>query len=258
MSDKQGLYGKKEISKILEKASQIQAQKDLYGSQDGLTEEELVQLAEEVGIDRDSLMEAISTYDKPELEQPFNWIKGTTRIQNISVVNGEFTEDQWEEIVQEIRRITGGIGKIGKVGKSYEWEQRRRDIGYKHFSFTPEKGKTRIQMVSSWSGLRIISQIIGFMVPFTVTAIALDGTNITEFPALLAAASAGLFLGIPLTRFYLKSFYERQKKQLNRLVSAISKKISAISDTGSIAIESEDVYRGSDRQGTPEGRENTT
>lgn len=236
------IFSKSEIVSILNEASRIQTQKELYRGQEGLTEEELVQLADEVGIDRDSLMEALSTYDGPKLEQPFNWINGTSRIQNIATVQGEFTKEQWEEIVQEIRKITGGIGKVHITGKSYEWEQRRRDIGYKHFSFTPEKGKTRIQMVSSWGGLRIITQMIGFLLPFAATAIALDGSNITKFPALLAAGAAGLIIGMPLSRLYLKRYFNRQKNQLNNITSAVSKKIRKITKAESIEIESGEAY----------------
>lgn len=81
--DNNRTFSKEEISKILAKASKIQAGKDLYGDQPGLTEEELVHIAEEVGIDRDSLLEAIQSPDMPELDSTFNWITASHKIQDV-------------------------------------------------------------------------------------------------------------------------------------------------------------------------------
>src|SRR5690554_2551020 len=149
------IHNRKEISTILAKASEIQL-KHPREDETGLTEAELIHIATEAGINKDALQQALVSFENDDAEKKFSWLKGTSKIQKTSTINSDFTEDDWMNIVQEIRRITGGIGKIDKVGASYEWEQRRRDIGYKHISLTPKNGKTKIQYVYNWSGLRII------------------------------------------------------------------------------------------------------
>jgi hypothetical protein len=239
----QKTYSKKEISKILTKASEIQTAKDLYDDETGLTKEELMHVAEEVGISSQSLVEALSQLDDPDLnKQSYDFMKGTSRIQNISSIKGEITDDQWEDLVLEIRKITGGIGKINKVGNTYEWEQRKSDFGYKHFSFTPKNGKTKIQMVYSWGPFKTLAGFLGFFFAAIVTLIAVKELG-TKQMALIIAPFAGLG-GLGMSRLFLKNYYQKQKDQLSKLTSTLSRKISSFgSQSSSIEIEEQDVYQ---------------
>lgn len=217
-------FSKEEISKILTKASKIQARKNLYGDQQGLTEDELLHIAEEVGIDKDSLKEAIQCAGMPELDSDFNWVTASHKIQDVHIAPGEVDEDTWEEIVQEIRRVTGGIGKIHKVGKSFEWEQRMKEIGYKHISLTPQEGNTKIQFVSNWRGLMITSTFLAFLAGAAITGIFLDGTSFPDVVYFLLPLLGGLgALGI--SRFYLKSYFEKQKSQFKEIIKSIGKRL---------------------------------
>jgi hypothetical protein len=236
-------YTKKEFSRILSKASEIQTNKDLYGDQEGLTEEELIHVAEEVGISREALAEALQSADEPDLdEQTYSLLEGTSRIQNSTTVHTEFTDEQWEDLILEIRKVTGGIGKISKTGKTYEWEQRKRDFGYKHFSFTPKDGHTKIQMVSSWGSFKTIVGFLSFFFAFIVTLIAIKEISGKQL-ALMIAPFVGLG-GFAMSRFFLKSYYRKQKEQLAKLTLALTKKIRSL-DTPSNSIEIEDggVYQ---------------
>ena len=237
----QRTFSKKEISKVLKRASEIQTQKDLYGDQEGLTEKELLQLAKEVGIDQSSLLEALNDYDSPEFDQVYNWLNATSRIQNINTVPGEISDENWEEIIQEIRRITGGIGKVTKVGNSYEWEQRRKELGYKHISLTPQEGRTKLQMVSGWSGMKPIVYMVSFIVPFAITSIFMDGMNLTDGLALLFAAGAGI-IGTGFGRVFLKFHFEKQKKMLYDLARGITTRLKSSTKKNRITIEEKEVY----------------
>ncbi|MBO6524569.1 MAG: hypothetical protein JJ971_12130 [Balneolaceae bacterium] len=238
MSD--SLYSRKDISKILTRASEIQTRKELYGDKEGLTEEELIQVAGEVGIDKESLIEALGTYDISNLNDDYNWFKATSRIQKIANINGEVSDEDWEAIVQEIRKVTGGIGKVTKTTHSFEWEQRRQNSGYKHISLTPNDGKTKIQLVNSWSGFRFLSTFISCMVAFTIASIALDNSQLSDIALLIAAGSGALF-GFPISRLILSSHYKKQKKQAEDLLQNISAKLRTERETA-ISIEETEVY----------------
>lgn len=232
-------YSKEEISKILTRASKIQTRKDLYGDEQALTEEELVHIAEEVGINKESLFEAIHSSDIPELDSEFNWFKSSSNIQNMQTVEGEITEESWEKIVQDIRRITGGIGKLNKVGKIFEWKQRINEIGYKHLSFIPQKGSTQIQYISEWSALELIQSIIPFFIGAGLTGILLDGTAFPGFIYFIIPLLGGL-TGTGLVRFYLKKYFEKQKTQFSRIVAAAGKRLRP-GITPEIHIDKEEV-----------------
>lgn len=251
-------YSKKEISKILTKASEIQVKKDLFEDQETLSKEDLVHIAEEVGISEEALNEALAKVGEPDLEeQTYSLINGTSRIQDVSSVQGEINEDQWEDLVLEIRKITGGIGKVKKTGNTYEWEQRRSDFGYKHFSFTPKNGQTKIQMVSSWGPLKSLASFLSFFIAFIVTLIAVKEISGKQL-ALMIAPLFGLG-GFAMSRFFLKSYYQKQKDQLSKLTASVSRKISSLSkSSGSIEIEDQDLYQAEEKMAPSQSKESTS
>lgn len=233
-------YSRKEISKILSKASEIQKQKDLYGDRDGLTEQELIQLAKEVGIDSSSLLEALQTYDEPEFEKNFNWIKGNSSVQTALKLDGEIDDSTWNKVVQEIRKETGGIGALSKNNTSFEWEQRRRDIGYKHISLTPGEGATEVQIVNSWRGVKFISTFFACLIGFMMTAVSLKGSALSDFALIMAPF--GALLGLIPSRIFLSSYFKKQKQQVENLVSRISKVLKKHQAQPQIVIEEESLY----------------
>jgi hypothetical protein len=220
------LFDKKEIQQILKKASEIQTQKDLYGDKEGLTRSELEVLAKEVGIDADSLNQAILNRESDTFDTTFNWIAGTSKVQDVAVVEGEVNEENWDEIIREIRKVIGGIGKDSRNRDTFEWEQRLKDIGYRHISLTAKNGKTTIQYVYSWQGIKFIAQFFSFIFPFTITAISFDGSTIPFVFAILSASIAG-GLGILASRVFLKPFFEKQKRTMKQTIKAISQKLTS-------------------------------
>jgi hypothetical protein len=218
------LFTKNEISEILKKASEIQIQKDLYGDKEGLTREELELLAKEVGIDSDSLSKAIETKDSISFATSYNWINGTSKVQEVAIVEGEISEENWDEIIREIRKVIGGIGKDSIQRNTFEWEQRIKEIGYRHISLTPKNGQTTIQYVYSWKGISFISNMFGFMIPAMFAAGSLADTG-WPLLAFISIGSLAGFAGIFATRLFLKPYFEKQKNLMDDLFVALRKKL---------------------------------
>ncbi len=234
------VFSKQEISDILKKASEIQTQKDLYGDKEGLSKEELIALAKEVGIDQESLLQAINQKDIPVIENEFNWVKGTVSVQDIQVFDGEVNKDNWDQVIREIRRTTGGIGETNIQGNTFEWMQRFKEIGTRHISLTSEHGKTRVQYVYKWNGLKFMTGFFGAMFMFAFIFISLDGSGLSERLAALFSFLAGGF-GWYLNRLFLKPQFERNKKTMKRVIDGLKKELSK-SSSPSITIEDSDVY----------------
>ena len=85
-----------------------------------------------------------------KLDNKFNWLKGTSAIHDIQLIEGEITNENWEEVEREVRRSLHAIGESNKQGTSFEWQQHFKDIGFRHISFTPENGYTRVEYVHKW------------------------------------------------------------------------------------------------------------
>ncbi len=245
------IYNKEQISKIIAKASEIQTAREMNDEEQGLSESEIIEIAEEIGISKESVLQALQNLRDPKLtDQTYSLWKGTSKIQHVDIVNGHFTEDQWEELVLEIRKVTGGIGKIQKTGNTYEWEQRKSDFGYKHFSLTPSKDKTKIQMVSSWGPFRLITGFLGFFFVFILTLLIVKGLTYKEL-ALMVAPIAGLG-GFALSRLYLKHFFRKQQSMLSELSNSLQNKIRSFGNesNSAIEIESKDRYDQESDHGT--------
>ena len=236
------IYSRKEISRILNRASEIQIQREIHGDRDGLSEKELLQLADEAGIDAEAMLEAIYTMDDPNFKNTFSWWNGTSKVQIAKTVKGEVNDENWGDLIKQMRKATGGIGTDSKSGNSYEWEQQTKDIGYRHISLTPKEGKTTIQYVSNWSGIKFISSFFGFLIPFMITANSFYGSDTSMVIAALTSAIAGL-TGIFGVRIFLKSYFEKQKKQLSNIIKALPTLLHNSSvQSDSIQFEEKEIY----------------
>lgn len=242
------LYSKNDISEILRKASEIQTQKDLYGDKEGLSEEELIQLASEVGIDKESLLEAIEYKSIDSFNDTFNWSEGTTSLQSIELIEGEVTDENWDEVVREIRKIIGGIGKDSKKRTSFEWEQRLSDVGYRHISFTPQNGKTKIQYAYRWRGIKLLSGFLFGAIAFILTTAYLKEMEVAKSITILGGFLAG-GIGSFLNRIVLKPYFDRQKALTNELVQSL-RKILKSPQQPLISIEDAEVYTSEERRST--------
>ena len=109
------------------------------------------------------------------------------------------------------------------MGSAFEWEQRRRELGYKHISLTPENGKTTVQMVSHWSRIKVMATafpILGTLILFILFSKSLG----YEPNVGVLLPFAGLF-GFGISRVILKSYFNKQKNQLKQIFQSIGKKL---------------------------------
>ncbi len=241
-------FNRSEIQDILKKASAIQTQKELYGNKEGLTQQELVELAKEVGIDKDSLLQAIQQRGVPDFDNVFNWLKGTASVQDIQFMEGEVTDENWDSIIRKVRSSISGVGEASKQGNSFEWVQRFKDIGFRHISFTPENGRTKVQYVYKWTGLKFITGFFSFMFVFAITVLALDNSALPEAISILISIAVG-GAGSFLNRLYLKPYFERKRKTMLRVMDEIRAELKTRSEPN-ITLEDPEVYQ-------PDGSDST-
>ena len=241
-------FNRSEIQDILRKASEIQTQKELYADKDGLTREELIELAKEVGIDKDSLLQAIQQKDIPDFDNIFNWLKGTSGIQDIQLMEGEVTDENWDNIIRKVRSSVSGVGEASKQGNSFEWIQRFKEIGFRHISFIPENGRTKVQYVYKWTGLKFITGFFSFRFVFAIAVLALENSALPKAISILISIAVG-GAGSFLNRFYLKPYFERKRKTMLRVMDEIRTELKKLSEPG-ITIQDPEVYQSDETDST--------
>lgn len=218
MSDEK-LYSEKEIKKILQLASAIQAKKGELKSSRGLSQAELINLAKESGIDEQTMLEAIDSMTLPNQKTQFNWFGATSTLVETRTFSGKLIDENWDEIVALIRRELEGIGRPYKTGNTFEWEQRKRS-GFKHVMFSPTKGgRMNAQMVFNWNRLNRMITAFSTMGAFILGILISKGFG-NEPNMLWLLPTAGAF-GFGVSRLILKNYYEHQKRKVNKLLDSV-------------------------------------
>ncbi len=215
------LYSKKELSKILALASEIQNQKDITKGEEGLSEEELLGIAREVGIDQETLLMAINRFKSHQHKSPFSWIKGTTSLQSGTTFEGELTEEQWEELLEELIQITGEMGESSSSRNKFELKQTMGEIGSRYISFSSKNGKTKFSYLSNWTAINLLSSVFSFVIGFAIALIALKESGLAK-GLYMALSPFGGFLAVGLSRFFLKRFFNKEQDKLQKIIEAAS------------------------------------
>lgn len=255
-------FNRDEISKILKRAAELEHEDDVLDDSEGLTVEELQQVSKEVGLHPKYIQQALDELKSQEHLVSSNILGGPFTFQQTKSVNGSIQENEWEEVVAEIRRIHGGIGKTSKLGNTFEWEQRKREVGYIQVSLSPKKDHTKININASYnyyaSILYTFTVVFGFIL-LNVLFEKLGLPYITEI-VLATIGTLGLMSG---TRFYLSRWMQKKRKTYSQLFlrfkemlepHSVSKEIDT---TSSLVINTEEEKNSTDEGAGRREREQT-
>ena len=217
MSDQES-FSKEDVGKIFSEASRIQVEKDLGLNQKGLNVDDLIQVASELGIDPDSLLQAISNKNY-ELDQEYSWLKGTAEIQQIFTIDGQFKEEHLSSIIRELKMITGKKGTTHTTGTTFEWSNEENEVGHIHVALSNNGEKAQLQMLSSWKSLKLLGNVLSVMAGSLLILISFKELYWKEL-AMLVAPLGGL-LGFTINRFFMNRYFKKQKIRLKKIAQAV-------------------------------------
>jgi len=212
-------FNRNVISKILKRAAELEHDENIADESDGLTLGELQQVSKEVGIDPRYIHQALRELQTPTRPMPLisRLLGGPFKYNILETAPGILTGDKWEEIVSEIRRIHGGIGKTSKLGKTFEWEQRKQEVGYIQISLSPKNDTTKIHLNANYryhaSIIYTFTGIFGGVFLF----LFLDKMGLTGVTQIIATilGTTGL---VTAARFYLSGWMKKKRKTYNKLI----------------------------------------
>jgi hypothetical protein len=129
-------FSEEEVALIIKRAAELQQTQQVEQEpSNALTLTEVEQIAREAGIDPALIRRAAHGLDRPtETSRPSAWLGAPTRLVFERVVDGEIPVDDFEPLINEIRRTFGDNGVPSVLGRTLAWTSsysggRRRQNG---------------------------------------------------------------------------------------------------------------------------------
>ncbi|MEO7368524.1 MAG: hypothetical protein ABIZ36_11235 [Gemmatimonadaceae bacterium] len=116
-------FNDEEVALIIKRAAELQqTQQAEEEPSNALTLAEVEQIAQEAGIDPKLIRQAAHGLERrAEITRPSPWLGAPTRLSFERVIDGELPVDEFESIINEIRRTFGDNGVPSVLGKTLAW-----------------------------------------------------------------------------------------------------------------------------------------
>lgn len=209
------VFSEKEVSRVLRRATELQESAKTTDPT-GLTFEELQLIAAEAGIDPQFMAAAISELEiEEEKDDQFHWLGAPLSISLERVVEGEVSEIQWEEMVNQIRSTFNLVGASGMVGRSREWTHDSKDRQVQ-VTVTSREGQSKLRIFARFPQLAaaifvgVMSGMFAIILGVGAAMELAPGPHI----AFLIASLGVLFMGLRFIYSQLIQHKERKAREL--------------------------------------------
>ena len=161
-------YNEKQIGALIQRATELR-EEAMGASERGLSLEEIEHIAAELGLPPEYMRAAaLELEDRVNSERAFSLFGGPFVINQVRVVDGTMTQEQWEQVVMELRAFTGKSGNVDEVGRAREWMyyagEDANGINFQKTRVTlrPRDGQTSIQIQKHYGGTAIPAYLGAF------------------------------------------------------------------------------------------------
>ncbi|MFN3651056.1 MAG: hypothetical protein ACK47B_15890 [Armatimonadota bacterium] len=220
MGDETGgpIYDEKQAGAILKRAVERSAAAGAERSS-GISLAEMERIAAEIGIDPRHVRAAAA-------EVAGRSAAGTAGVIDLEqVVPAELTEEAWDSILAELRRLFGDAGTASAVGRAREWDLRQDTINV-HASVVSRGGSTRVHLLENHSTALSLAWLIWLIVSLIAAGLAALGGASTGgldqalINALLTGGVSGAaYLGI---RASAQRWQRRQQERMEGLLQRVA------------------------------------
>ena len=225
-------YNEKQIGALIQRATELH-EEAMGASERGLSLEEIEHIAAELGLPPEYMRTAaLELEDRVSSDRAFSVFGGPFVINQARVVDGTMTQEQWEQVVMELRAFTGKRGQVDEVGPAREWIHAIGE-GDEGFNFVktrvairPGDGQTSIQIRKHYGGTAVPVYLLTFVISAFLSLVVLN-----EFPnpVTLALAGGSIIGALAVVRTLISLWARREKERLKRLTNLLHQTLSASS-----------------------------
>lgn len=159
------LYNRKEVGEILKKAADSSLS-DESDSLNGLSLDELKQIASETGIDPEQITRAAAELEITGGRNETTFWGGPFIFNSQVLAEGEITDQQWEEMLISIQKFFQSKGEVSERKSVSEWSSPWGTTNAAQVTALKDNGKTKISV--NWTGPLTA---IPFYIPVPIAAI---------------------------------------------------------------------------------------
>ncbi|NNF57141.1 MAG: hypothetical protein HKN04_02770 [Rhodothermaceae bacterium] len=217
-------YSEKELGALIQRATELQEAAE--GTHDThLSLEDIEHIATELDLDPAHLRKAaLELESRVDTERgPTLW-GGPFAVEQARVADGPLTDEQWEQVVQALRRFTGGTGETSTIGPAREWSRGFGDgsitIVRTGVTLRPQDDQTTIQVRHQYGGVMFVAYVLAFFGGAGVAGMTLDGGGLADLLNVTIAGASGVG-GLGVVRASVSLWAARQQKRLQRLAGLV-------------------------------------
>lgn len=243
MSDQQPRrYSEREIGAILKRATELQDDRERTTgiTPEGLTLDEIEQIAYEVGVDADLVRRAATemVYTGTP-EKRWYFLGGPLRTEHQATVPTHPTDENLDEMVVVIREQMGQKGSFEKLNGALTWTAQEHG-SQDEVSIVPEGEQTRIQGRQFFFGIAMLL----FFLPLFLTLV-IGSAYLAEEVGMPMLLEIALLMGAMLTVFGMgrggfKLWTQKQRRKMATLVQHLGEMVEA-SSVPALATEEEQM-----------------
>lgn len=232
-------FNDEEVALIIKRAAELQQTEQVEQEpSSALSLSEVEQIATEAGIDPRLIRRAAQGLDQPSLtNRPSPWLGAPTRIVFERVIDGEISNDEFEPLVNEVRRTLGDNGLPSVLGRTLAWNS-TPVAGLRHargrqidVSVTTRGGVTTIRVEEELRNLatRLFAGLVaggGGGTSGITMGIGMGILHSAPLAGLLWVAVVGGFYTLARTIFRYHA--EKRERQLRDLADRLAEQVSAV------------------------------
>lgn len=238
------LYTEKEIGALIKRATEIQENAHESFPQ-GLSLQEIEDIAREIGIDPKHIRSAASELEhQMAKEQQSNFLGAPFLIEQKRAIRGEISAEEWEELVRQIRRMTGSAGRTTQDGQTRQWHRSVKDMSTTleetHLQVDSQDNRSTIEIRKHFKGGAYITYLMGLVISGTLAGIFLDGNGYTDLvnTGVVLTSMSG---GFAAARLAIISWTGRQRRKMHGLMNRIQDQVEGSGITEDIGKQEIDI-----------------